>query len=146
MLAAVEVGTGKATTWVNKTRKTEDFVTFMNRVVNEYPKQRLCVVMDNLNTHKGKAAHEWLEAHPQVTFHYTPTHASWVNLAECFFSILSKQGLQQAVHRSARELEKFLNAFVSEYNKDPVPFVWTKGPEKLKKIIQLTKEYQQKTV
>jgi hypothetical protein len=41
--------------------------------------------MDNLNTHKGKLAQQWLEEHPLVSFHYTPTHASWVNLAECFF-------------------------------------------------------------
>ena len=145
-LAAVEVGTGKATTWVNKTRKTTDFIAFMNQVVKAYPKKRLCVVMDNLNTHKGKAAQEWLENHPQVSFHYTPTHASWVNLAECFFSILSKQGLEQAVHQSGRELERFLDAFVSQYNKHACPFVWTKGPEKLKKIIQLTEEFQSKAV
>ncbi len=146
MLAAVEVGTGKATTWVNKTRKTADFIAFMNQVVKAYPKKRLCVVMDNLNTHKGKAAQEWLENHPQVSFHYTPTHASWVNLAECFFSILSKQGLEQAVHQSGRELERFLDAFVSEYNKHACPFVWTKGPQKLKKIIRLTEEFQSNAV
>lgn len=142
MLAAVDIETGKATTWVNKTRKTEDFIRFMNRVVRGYPDQRLCVVMDNLNTHKGKAAKQWLQEHPLVSFHYTPTHASWVNLAECFFSILSKQGLQQAVHRSARELELFLNAFVREYNQNAGPFVWTKGPNKLQRIIELTKEFQ----
>ena len=143
MLAAVEIATGKATTWVNKTRKTVDFVTFMNRVVDQYPDQRLCVVMDNLNTHKGKAAQEWLQDHPLVTFHYTPTHASWVNLAECFFSIVSKQALDQAVHKSVKELEKALDAFAIEYNKNSVPFVWTKGPEKLTKIIELTKAFQE---
>jgi hypothetical protein len=77
MLAAIEIETGKATTWVNKTRKAEDFVTFMSQVVREYPGQRLCVVMDNLNTHKGELAQEWLEGNPLVSFHYTPTHASY---------------------------------------------------------------------
>lgn len=142
MLAAVEIATGKAVTWVNKTRKTDDFITFMDRVVKQYPDQRLCVVMDNLNTHKGKAAQEWLEEHPLVSFHYTPTHASWVNLAECFFSIVSKQALDQAVHKSVKELEKSLDAFAKEYNRNATPFVWTKGPDKLKKIIELTKEFQ----
>jgi transposase len=142
MLAAVEIATGRATTWVNKTRKTADFITFMNQVVKAYPKKRLCVVLDNLNTHKGKAAQEWLLKHPRVSFHYTPTHASWVNLAECFFSILSKQGLDQSVHRSVRALERFLEAFVSQYNEQAGPMVWTKGPDKLKKIIELTKEFQ----
>ena len=142
MLAAIEIETGKATTWVNKTRKAADFVTFMDQVVREYPGQRLCVVMDNLNTHKGKMAQEWLDNHPKVSFHYTPTHASWVNLAECFFSIMTRQGLQQSVHRSNRELVRFLKDYVNRYNKTCGPFVWTKGPEKLKKIIELTKTYQ----
>lgn len=142
MLAAIDIETGEATTWVNKTRKAADFVKFMDMVVKEYPDQRLCVVMDNLNTHKGKAANEWLKNHTNVSFHYTPTHASWANLAECFFSILTKQGLQQSVHRSVRELELFLRSFVKQYNTNPKPFIWTKGPEKLKKIIELTEEFQ----
>lgn len=142
LLAAVDVGTGHATTWINKTRKTEDFISFMNKVVRTYPGERLCVILDNLNTHKGKAAETWLAEHPNVTFHYTPTHASWVNLAECFFSIVSKQALDQAVHRSGRELEKALAEFIKRYNEQAGPFVWTKGPEKLQKIIELTKDYQ----
>lgn len=142
LLAAVNVENGRATTWVNKTRKSADFITFMNQVVREYPGERLCVVMDNLNTHKGTQAQEWLEKHPLVSFHYTPTHASWVNLAECFFSILTRQGLQQSVHRSNRELVRFLKDFVEQYNKTCGPYIWTKGPEKLKRIIELTKAYQ----
>jgi transposase len=101
--------------------------------------------MDNLNTHKGELAQEWLEGNPLVSFHYTPTHGSWVNLAECFFSILTRQGLQQSVHRSNKELVRFLKDFVSEHNKTCGPFVWTKGPEKLRRIIQLTKSYQIQT-
>ena len=142
MLAVLDLSTGKATTWVNKTRKSADFVTFMNKVIEEYPDQRLYGIMDNLNTHKGKEAKQWLEDPPKVSFHYTPTHASWVNLAECFFSILTRQGLQHAVHRSVKELTKFLQEFVEQYNKSWGPFVWTKGPKKLKRIIELTKAYQ----
>lgn len=98
--------------------------------------------MDNLNTHKGAPAKQWLEENPLVTFHYTPTHASWVNLAECFFSILTRKGLQHAVHRSTSQLTKFLKQFVNNYNKDCGPFVWTKGPLELKRMIELTKSLQ----
>lgn len=142
MLAAVDIKSGRATTWVNKTRKAADFVKFMDQVVKRYPGQRLHVVMDNLNTHKGKLALDWLERNPLVSFHYTPTHASWVNLAECFFSILTRRGLQQAVHRSVGELRRFLKDFVEAYNKSCGPFVWTKGPKKLERIIELTKSFQ----
>ena len=63
-----------------------------------------------------------------VSFHYTPTHASWVNLVECFFSILTRTGLQQQVHKSGKELERFLKQFVQTYNKTCGPFTWTKEP------------------
>ena len=79
MLAALNIATGKATTWVNKTRKSADFVTFMNKVVQQYPNQRLHVVMDNLNTHKGKATQAWLEDHPEVAPQFRKL---WSNIGE----------------------------------------------------------------
>lgn len=144
LLASLEVKSGEVTAWVNRTRKAVDFVSFMDKVVATYPAQRLHVVLDNLNTHCKGPIQDWLRAHPLVSFHYTPTHASWLNLIEAFFSILTRQGLQQAVHRSGRQLTNFLYRFIKEYNQRCGPFVWTKGPDKLKRIIKLTKEFQRK--
>ena len=144
LLAALEVQSGKVTAHVRDNRRSETFLEFMDAVVAEHPQQRLCVVMDNLNTHCNEAARQWLAQHPKVSFHYTPTHASWVNLVECFFSILTRQGLQQAVHRSGKELERFLKTYIKEYNERCGPFTWTKGPKKLKRIIELTKQFQAK--
>src|SRR5277367_741878 len=98
LLAALEIKTGKVIAHVRDNRRSETFLQFMDAVVAGHGGQRLCVVMDNLNTHLNQAALDWLELHPNVSFHYTPTHASWVNLVECFLSILTRQGLQQAVH------------------------------------------------
>ena len=63
-------------------------------------------------------------------------------MVECFFSILTRQGLAQSVHGSKRELKEFLLDFIARNNEDPKPFVWTKGPDKLQRIIEATKEYQ----
>src|ERR1700740_508489 len=115
VLASVDIATGKVIAHVRKRRASKDFLAFMDSVIKKYPHQRLYVVLDNLNTHTNDEARKWLEAHPQVSFHYTPTHASWVNLIEGFFSILTRQGLQQAVHRSATELEDFLKDFIAQY-------------------------------
>jgi transposase len=142
MLASLDISTGEVFAHIKNRRTSVIFLEFMEELAEKYQGQRLCVVMDNLNTHNNAAAKEWLSRHPQITFHYTPKHASWTNLIECFFSILIKQGLQQAVHKSGRQLTIFLKSFVREYNKRCGPFVWTKGPEKLRKIIQLTKKYQ----
>lgn len=144
VLASLEIETGKVFAKVMQRRTSTDFLGFMGEVVEAYPQQRLCVILDNLNTHKNEAAKNWLLLHPNVSFHYTPTHASWTNLVECFFSILTRQGLQQAVHKSGKELERFLKAYFAEYNKHCQPFVWTKGPEKLQRIIELTQQYQAK--
>jgi len=61
-----------------------------------------------------------------VHFHYTPTHASWLNLVECFSSILGKQGLSQSVHTSKRQRKEFLLSYIAHNNRNPRPFVWTK--------------------
>ncbi len=142
MLASLEIETGKVTALVRKNRRSETFLEFMDLIVRQHRGRRLCVVLDNLNIHTNAAAEQWLQNHANVTFHYTPKHASWVNLIECFFSILTRQGLQQSVHKSGRALERFLRAFIDQYNKQCGPFTWTKGPKKLKRIIELTKEFQ----
>ena len=139
LLASLDISTGEVVAQVTHDRKSTTFLGFLGDLTTRYQGQRLCVVMDNLNTHTNKAAMEWLERHPLVSFHFTPTHASWVNLVECFFSILTRTGLQQQVHTSGKALERFLKSFIDTYNRSCGPFAWTKGPEKLHKIIQLTK-------
>ena len=72
---------------------------------------------------RDEACEEIDRTHRLVSFHYTPTHASWVNLIEGFFSILTRQGLQQAVHQSAKELEHFLTTFVESTTNAVVPLI-----------------------
>jgi transposase len=130
MIAALEIATGKVVAHVrNRRTSSVNFLRFMNEVVRAYPERQLHVVLDNLNIHKNEAARRWLSRHSQVQFHYTPTHASWVNLIECFFSILSKQGLAHSVQRSKQDLKELLHRFLASYNENCNPFVWTKGPE-----------------
>lgn len=141
LLAALEIATGRVLAEV-KRRTSVNFLRFMNQVARHCPERELHVILDNLNIHKSAAAQRWLQRHPRVHFHHTPTHASWVNLAECFFSILTRRGLQQSVHRSRRELKAYLLEFIDHYNQTCTPFVWTKGPEHLQRIIEKTQEYQ----
>src|ERR1700737_4551125 len=142
LLAALEIASGQVVAHVKQRRTSVNFLRFMNDVVAAFPQRQLNVVVDNLNIQKNKAPQRWLKKHPRVHFHYTPTHASWVNMIECFFSILGKQGLSQSVHTSKRQLKEFLLNYIAQNNKNPKPFVWTKGPEKLQRIIEATKEYQ----
>jgi len=55
----------------------------MNGVIDCYGNEKeIHVILDNLNTHKPKND-RWLKSHPNVHFHFTPTHTSWLNQIEC---------------------------------------------------------------
>jgi transposase len=118
---------GKVVAHVRDRRTTVDFLSFMDDVVKSYLLGELHVVLDNLNIHKNEAAKQWLLRHPRVHFHYTPTHASWMNTIECFFSVLTKQALTQSVQRSKKDLKDFLLRYLKKYSQNPTPFTWTKG-------------------
>ena len=80
-------------------------------------------MLDNLSTHKPK--HDlWLARHPNVHFHFTPTHASWLNQVECWFSILSRQALKHSSFRSPRAVRDRIDAFIQTYNTRAPPFRW----------------------
>jgi transposase len=142
LLAALEISSGQVVAHVKQRRTSVNFLRFLKDVIAAYPDHELHMVLDNLNIHKNEAARRWLQRHPRVHFHYTPTHASWVNMVECFFSILGKQALSQSVHTSKHQLKEFLLNYIARNNENPRSFTWTKGPEKLQRIIEATKEYQ----
>ena len=97
----------------------------IHAVVADYPNKRLKVIVDNLNTHKKNEA--WLAKHPLVTFHFTPTRASWLNQVEAWFSILQGQSLAGASFTSVEQLRQHIDAFIQTYNKTAEPFIWTKS-------------------
>jgi transposase len=121
LLAALDVATGRVIGHVKDRRTSVNFLHFMDDVVAAFPRRDLHVVLDNLNIHKNAAARRWLTRHPRVQFHHTPTHASWVNLIEVFFSILGKQGLAHRVDRSKASLRAFLLAISRTVQPDERP-------------------------
>lgn len=123
LFAALDVLTGTVRGMHAQRRRREEFLAFMNEVVAAYPGQEVHVVLDNLSTHKPK--HDlWLARHPNVHFHFTPTHASWLNQVEVWFSILSRQALKRSSFRSAHEVRERIDAFIRAYNRDARPFRW----------------------
>jgi DDE superfamily endonuclease len=84
------------------------------------------MVLDNLSTHKAKRD-LWLARHKNVHLHYTPTHASWLNQIEIWFSILSARSLAGASFQSVGQLAQQIDGFITSYNKTAQPFAWTKS-------------------
>ena len=125
LFAALEVATGMVKVEHYPHRRRREFLDFMNQVVDDYPDTELHVILDNLNTHKPKDD-RWLAKHPNVHFHYTPTHASWINQVECWFSILWRQALRGLSVTSFRQLHQAIDDFVEAYTQTAHPFEWTK--------------------
>jgi transposase len=142
LLAALEIASGQVVAHVKQRRTSVNFLRFLKDVIAAFPGRELHMILDNLNLHKNETARRWLKRHPRVHFHDTPTHTAWVDLVECFFSILGKQALSQSVHTSKHQRKEFLLNYIARNNQNPRPFVWTKGSEKLQRIIEATKEYQ----
>ena len=96
----------------------------MNQLVDLYEGFELHVVLDNLNTHKPK--HDrWLQRHPNMHLHYTPTYSSWLNQVEIWFSILSRRALQGASFTSPYQVREAIDRFIQTHNKTAAPFEWT---------------------
>jgi transposase len=125
LFAALEVATGMVKVGHYRRRRRREFLDFMNQVVAQYPENELHVILDNLNTHKPK--HDrWLVKHPTVHFHYTPTHASWLNQVEVWFSILWRQALKGLSVTSFKKLRMAIDDFIEAYSQTAHPFEWTK--------------------
>jgi transposase len=133
LFAALDVGTGAVTGQHRKRRRRVEFLDFMNRVVARHEGKEIHVILDNLSTHKPKRD-LWLKRHPSVHPHYTPTHASWLNRVEIWFSILAGQSLKGASFGSAQELAAHIDSFIASYNESARPFVWTKGAGHQKRL------------
>jgi transposase len=125
LFAALNVATGQVKAGHYKRRRRREFLDFMNEVIADYPDQEIHVILDNLNTHKPKRD-RWLSRHKNVHFHYTPTHASWLNQIEIWFSILSRRTLKGASFTSPQQVRNAIDLFIAAYNKEGAPFEWRK--------------------
>ena len=121
LFAALEVATGMVRTGHYSRRRRREFLQFMNGMVSHYPDKELHVILDNLSTHKPKHD-QWLARHPRVHFHYTPTHASWLNQIECWFSILARRALKGLSATSVQDVCRAIDAFTQTYNHRAAPF------------------------
>ena len=126
LFAAFNVASGEVTGRHYGRRRRVEFLDFMNRVVARHPGKEIHVILDNLSTHKPKRD-MWLARHPKVHLHYTPTHASWLNQIEIWFSILAGKSLKGASFGSVRELIDHITSFIDNYNDTARSFVWTKS-------------------
>ena len=138
LYAALEIATGEVTGACYPQHRHHEVLTFLNQLIRAYPRRPLHVVLDNSSTHSTHEVKAWLERHKRVHFHFTPTSASWMNMVEIWFSILTTQHVRRGVYHDVPELIAAIDAFIKGYNERAQPFIWTKTAEDI--LIKATKQ------
>jgi transposase len=132
LYAALDITTGKVIGALHSRHRAIEFKKFLQTIDREVPADLdVHLVLDNSSTHKTPAIRTWLAAHPRFVLHFTPTSASWLNLVERWFAELTTKKLRRGAHRSVRQLNNDIRAWIETWNADPKPFVWTKTADQI---------------
>lgn len=125
LYAALNVKTGRVHGKTAARHTSEEFVDFLGQVVALCkPGQEIHIIVDNLSAHKTKKVAEFLESHPAVKLHFTPTYSSWLNQVEIWFARIERDVIARGVFTSVQDLARKLMRYIKAYAKDARPFRW----------------------
>ena len=128
LIAGIDLLTGIAVPVVSETHKSSDFITLLKKLDEMYPEGDIIrIICDNHSAHKSKEVKNYLATRPEgrYAFVFTPKHASWLNLIECFFSKMTRQMLKGIRVKTKEELAERIYQYFDEVNAEPVVFHWT---------------------
>jgi transposase len=126
LFAALNVATGKVIGQCMHRHRHQEFLRFLRTIDAQTPKSLdLHVVVDNYATHKHAKVKTWLKRHPRFHFHFTPTSASWINLVERFFGLITEDAIRRGVFHSVADLEAAIKDYLEHHNDNPRRFIWT---------------------
>ena len=140
VFVAVEPRAGKRLVQAKQHRKRADFARFVRTLLKQYPHaKRLHLVMDNLNTHNEKSLIETFgeaQAQPlldRIQWHYTPKHASWLNMAEIEISALTKQCLGRRLP-TIEQVQSEASHWSRDRNRKRIQINWTFNRNDAKRV------------
>lgn len=127
LLAGIDLLSGDSIPYVSETHKSSDFVCFLKKLDEKYPKgDKIRLILDNHSAHTSRETQEYLNSVPgRFEFVFTPTHGSWLNMVEGFFSKMTRQMLNGIRVESKDELKERIYAYFDEINAVPIPYKWT---------------------
>jgi transposase len=133
IIAALDVHTGQVLTEPIVKNDSVTFIRFLAMLDDHIdPALTIRLVLDNGSSHTSKATKKWLRDHPRFQTTYTPAHASWLDQAELFFSILTRRLLRRGEFTSRQHLADRIEDFVNVYNRTAKPYRWTYDGRPLK--------------
>lgn len=132
LYAALDLTTGQVIGSLHSRHRAQEFLAFLKKIDGAVPADLDChVVLDNASTHKTPAVKRWLTNHPRFVLHFTPTSSSWLNLVERWFSELTTKKLRRGTYTSVRQLNADIRAWITTWNDNPRPYVWTKTADQI---------------
>ena len=135
LFAALEVASGKVHGRCFKHHTPVEFIAFLESLARRYPGRELHLICDNYGTHKHPAVIHWLVIHPRFHLHFTPTSASWLNLVERWFALITSQAIRRGSFDSVRCLERAITGYLAHWNDNAKPLRWIKTAAHIKRSI-----------
>ena len=127
LYAALDVASGNVIADMTDRHRAQEFQRFLNLINRQVPDHLdIHVILDNVSSHKTPAIQRWLIAHPRVSFHFTPTYSSWMNLVERWFAELTNRWLRRSTHHSTSHLVASIRTWIDTWNDNPKPYTWHK--------------------
>ena len=132
LFAALNILDGKVVGECHTRHRHQEWLRFLRRLDREFPARlKLHLVMDNYGTHKEPHVQRWLKKHPRFVCHFVPTSSSWLNLVERWFRELTDKAIRRGSFVSVPDLKRAIDEFMTAWNKDPRPFIWTASVEQI---------------
>ncbi|MEP6936332.1 MAG: IS630 family transposase [Nitrospirota bacterium] len=127
LVAALNVAEGSIIPTCLPRHRHQEWLRFLRLIDRQVPQDTtLHLIADKYATHKHPTVQRWLRRHPRIHMHFTPTSSSWLNLVERVFGDLTAKQIRRGVFRSVPELIAAIDAYITQRNAHPTPFVWTK--------------------
>src|SRR6201984_1617158 len=125
LYAALDTQTGRVHGRTTARHTSRDFVAFLEEVLSLCsPRQQLHIILDNLSAHKTQLVRDFLQQHPRVQLHFTPTYSSWLNQVEIWFAKIEREALARGIFTSVPALARKLRRYINAYSANARPIQW----------------------
>ena len=125
LFAALNTTTGEVLGKTAPRHTSAQFVAFLTDVLASQPEGReIHVICDNVSSHKTALVSQFLDAHPNLKLHFTPTYSSWLNQVENWFSRIQRDVIARGIFNSVKDLDRKIMRYIKHHNLDPKPLKW----------------------
>jgi len=142
LFAALNTATGKVIGKCYRRHRSSEFKKFLQLIDTNVPRDLdIHLILDNYGTHKTALIHNYLLSRPRFHLHFTPTSASWLNLVERWFGLITEKRIRRGTFKSTAQLEEDIQQYLTTYNEDSKPFIWVKSAEEILLSVKRYCEY-----